>query len=257
MPIIQIQKIDLIIAAVAFSFLLIGIRAHNAYGQAMSSSNFKIESDSVNVGGIRSGSATYSLEDTVGEQATGVSTSTNYVMNAGYQRMQSSVISITDASDVVMSPAIAGVTGGVSDGSTSFYVTTDNSAGYTVTIVASTSPALVSAADSFADYVPAGANPDYSFLYTASQSVFGFSPEGEDIDSRFKNNGASCGTGSNISGACWDGLSTTPQTVVTRNSPNHPSGIETTIRFRAAVGSTRVQPNGLYVATTTITALPL
>ncbi len=230
----------------------------SVFAEVMSSSNFKIESDSVNFGGGRSTSTSYTMEDTVGEIATGISSSTNFVLKAGYQQMHDVYISTTQAADVTMSPAIGGVSGGTSNGSTVFTVATDSQAGYTVTIVASSSPALRTATDSFADYVPGGANPDFTFTNAATASSFAFSPEGGDIDQKYRDNGASCSTGSgDVGSACWDGLSTSPKTIVNRTSANHPTGTATTIRFRAASGSSHVQENGTYVATTTVTIMPL
>lgn len=247
-------------AAACFAIIaMVSVLAQDAYGQAMSSSNYKIQSDSVNFGGVRSGSASFVTEDTLGEVATGLSSSTNYVMKAGYQQMQESVIAVVPASNVTMSPNIGGVTGGTSNGSTNFRVTTDNSAGYTATITASSSPALVSALDSFADYVPSGAVPDFTFVNAATNSSFAFTAEGTDIDQRFKDNGSgTCGVGSgDVTLSCWDGLSTSPKTINTRTSANHSSGIVTTLNFRAASGSNHIQVDGVYTATTTITVIPL
>lgn len=240
------------------ALMLVVILAHDAYGQAMSSSNYKLQSDSVNFGGVRSGSASFVTEDTLGEVATGISSSTNYVMKAGYQQMQESIIAVVPATNVSMSPSIGGVTGGTSDGSTTFRVTTDNAAGYTATIVASSSPALVSPFDSFADYTPSGANPDFTFSIAATNSAFAFSPEGTDIVQRFKDNGSTCNAGSgDVTLSCWDGLSTSPITIDTRNSANSPTGIVTTLNFRAASGGSHIQTDGTYTATTTVTVLPL
>lgn len=241
--------------------LVVSLAPAIIHAEPMSSSNYKIQSDSMNFGGVRSGSATYSLEDTLGEVATGVSSSTNYTMSAGYQQMQSSYISISSAANVTLSPAIGGVTGGISDGSTSFTVITDNAAGYTGTITASSSPALVSSLDSFSDYAPVGANPDADFAVVSSASTFAFSPEGTDIATRYKDTGGAtpvCGSGSSDTTlTCWDGLSTSPKTILNRTSANQPAGTVSTIRFKAGSGSAHIQTEGLYTATTTITILPL
>ena len=224
----------------------------------MSSSNYKIQSDSLNFGGTRSASGSYTMEDTMGETATGFASSTNYGVSAGFQQMDNSYLSVTPASSVALAPSIGGLTGGTSTGSTSFIVTTNDPAGYTATIAASSSPALMSGSNSFSDYAPAGSNPDFAFVNSPSNSSFGFSPEGNDIDARFKNDGVSaCHTGSNTSGACWDGLSTSPKTILTRNSPNDPSGTLTTVRFEAVSGSSHIQPDGTYYATSTITIVSL
>ncbi|MEI8327634.1 MAG: hypothetical protein WCG02_00665 [Candidatus Taylorbacteria bacterium] len=231
---------------------------HHAYGQVMSSPRYQIQSDSLNFGGVRSTSASYAVEDTLGELATGVSSSTNYAMLAGYQQMQSVMVVVVPPTAVIMAPAIGGVSGGTSNGSTTFSVMTDDQAGYSVTIVASSSPALVSGADSFADYTPSGANADFNFYNAPTSSTFAFSPKGADIPLRFKDDGTtSCGTGSSqTTDACWDGLATTTKTIVSRTTANHPAGTVTTLKFRAASGSAHLQLQGTYVATTTITITP-
>ena len=231
---------------------------HDAYGQAMSSTNYKLESESLNFGGARSNSGAYTMEDTFGEIATGISSSTNYTMKAGYQQMQEFTITVVPPTNVVMSPVIGGVSGGTSNGSTTFMVTTDNPAGYTATIVAERSPSLQSPLDSFDDYAPAGASPDFTFVNADTESHFAFSPEGNDIDTRYRDSGGNCGTGTNdTSDACWDGLSTSPRTIVNRTIANQPSGTETKIKFRAASGSRHIQIDGEYTSTTTLTILPL
>lgn len=247
-----------IVAATGAAALLLAVLFYrDAYGQVMQSQSYKIESDSVNFGGGRSGSGAYGIEDSLGEVATGLSTSTGYVMQAGYQAMQIVGLAVTPADSVVMSPSIGGVTGGVSNGSTAFTVTTDDSAGYAVTIAASSSPALAAAGDSFADYAPSGSSPDYDFTYREDSSVFAFSTYGRDSANGFRASGSVCGSGSEVSGKCWDGLATSPKTIVSRSSANQPDGTVTVLSFRAASGSNHSQAPGTYVATTTLTVLPL
>ncbi len=241
------------------SFFILIFTFSITVAQTMSSSNYSIQSDSLNFGGGYSSSTSYLMEDTLGEIATGISSSTNYADLAGYQQMHATVLSIVPAGNVTMSPNIGGLSGGTANGSTAFTVMTDNPAGYSATITASSSPALKISSDSFADYVPAGAVPDYSFSNAAVASSFAFSPEGNDVATRFKNNASSvCGTGSlDTADACWDGLSTSATTVVSRTSANHPSGTVTTLKFRAASGSSHIQTEGIYSATTTVTVVAL
>lgn len=232
--------------------------ANYVLSQVMSSGSYKIQSDSINFGGNRSSSATYTAEDTGGEVATGDSSSTNYKIKAGYQQMQDVYLSMSAASSVNLSPNIGGITGGTADGSTSFTVTTDNPAGYTVSIKASSSPALNFALDSFADYSATAVSPDFTFSIPSSASAFAFTAEGTDIVSGFKDDGVSCAVGSSDTvDKCWAGLSTSNQTIVSRTSANSPSGTLTTLKFRAQSGSAHVQTNGVYTATTTVTALSL
>jgi hypothetical protein len=226
--------------------------------QVMQSSSYKIQSDSINIGGAPSTSSSYGLNDTLGEVGTGDSNSASYYMHAGYWQMQDSYIALSAPSDLNLA-SMGGVSGGSSEGTTSWTVTTDNPAGYTMTINASTSPALTSGGNSFADYVPSTADPDYTFTNAASDSSFGFSPEGTEVVTRFKDNTTSaCNTGSaETSGKCWDGLSTTPKTIAGSATSNHTAGSTVTVRFRAESGASHLQPAGTYNATVTITATTL
>jgi hypothetical protein len=238
------------------SLLLISVPLASAF--VASSTNYRIQTDSINVGGVLSTSTSYRAEDTLGESGVGTSSSATYQIKAGYQQMQQGYIAITSPGNITLAPAILSTGGGTGDGSAIWTVTTDNAAGYTMNIGASASPALVSGADTFVNYVPAGADPDFTFTTPAASSRFGFTPEGTGVVQKYKDNGAACNLGAlDTASACWMPLSTTPDTIVTRTTPNHPSGTPTTVRFRAVSGASNVQPVGSYTATATLTVLPL
>lgn len=246
------------ITALIFTIVIGGLYTQSAIAQVMQSASYQIESDSINVGGGLASSTTYVIEDTVGEQATGRSDSTSYRLRAGYQQMQEVYLAISAAANVTMSPDLGGVTGGNATGSTMVTVTTDNRAGYQLSINASSSPAMQDGPNSIADYAP-GVNPEFLFTTSASESHFGFSPEGVDVTNRFKDNGTdTCNTGSSeTADRCWDGLSITPAPIALRTSANHPGGTNTTIKFQVGVGGSVNQPVGTYVATTTLTLIAL
>jgi len=247
--------ITTVVAGIFTPVLLCCISITSAQG--MQSTSYKIESDSINFGGGLSSSTNYTLESSAGEVATGESGSANFNLKAGYQQMVSSVLSMSIPSAVTMAPSIPGITGGTSNGSTTVTVTTDNFAGYELSIASTQSPALVSGAHSIADYTPVG-NPDFSFITTETDSHFGYSPSGADVVTRFKDNGVSCNTGAlETNLACWDGLSTVEESVARRTSANTPNGSTTTINFRVEVGGSVSQSEGTYTATTTLTALTL
>lgn len=225
--------------------------------QVMESGNYQIQSDSINFGGGFSSSSNYTLESTAGEVGTGLSDSANFGLGAGYQQMQSVYIALSGVTNVSLSPSIPGVTGGTSNGSTTVTVITDSPSGYLLTIAAENSPAMNKGGDSIADYVPAGV-PDFDFTTDATDAHFGYTPEGEDVVDRFLDDGDSCDDGSaNAPLKCWDGLSLTEESIASSMLPNHPDGATTTVHFRVGVGSSVVQAPGTYIATTTITALPL
>jgi hypothetical protein len=229
----------------------------SATAQVMQSTNYKMESDSINFSGGLSTSTNYTLESTAGEVATGDLGGTTYNLRAGYQQMTTSYIAISSPDSVVMSPSIPGVSGGVANGSTTVTVTTDSFAGYSLSIRAETSPALTKVGDSIADYLPVG-NPDYTFSTDSTDAHFGYSPSGVNTVARFLDNGIACNTSTGETAlACWDGLSTSEETIAQSTSGNAPSGATTTVYFRVGIGSAVVQSEGVYTATTTLTALSL
>lgn len=239
-----------------FLSLFLGF-THNILAEPMGSSTYKIQSDTVNFGGFDSSSEIYKLGDTLGELGTGDSNSASYYMHAGYWQMGESYIAISSPADLVMS-SMGGLSGGSSEGTMSWNVLTDNTAGYSMSISATTSPALKSLEDSIPDYTPAGSNPDFNFTNSATESSFGFSPEGSYASPRFKDNGSVCNSGSlETTGKCWDGLSTIPKIIAGSTSSTHPSGSDVTVRFRAESGIEHIQTSGDYNVTIVVTATTL
>ena len=141
----------------------------NILADFMQSSTYKIQSDSLNLGGADSASDNYKLNDTLGEVATGDSNSANYYMHAGYWQMQESYIAISSPSDLIMD-SMGGLSGGSSEGTMSWVVVTDNTAGYSMSLASTTSPSLKSLEDSISDYTPSGADPDYTFTNASANS---------------------------------------------------------------------------------------
>jgi hypothetical protein len=226
--------------------------------QVRSSDSYQLQSDSINVGGGLSGSDSYRQENTIGEIATGLSQSINYSLRAGYQQMQEVYISLSSTGDVIMSPDLFGLTGDNSNGSTTFTVITDSSAGYQLTIEAENDPAMQNGAFSITDY-DEGAEPDFSFNVGSTDAFFGFTPEGFDVSGEFLDDSFVCGQGgtNDTTLACWAGLTTVPRVIAERSSSNHPIGSTTTVNFRVGLGSSAGVVAGVYTATTTVTALPL
>jgi hypothetical protein len=230
----------------------------SAYAYVASSSNYLIQEDSINVGGVLSTTTGYNLEDTLGESAVGTSSSATYRLKAGYQQMQETYLAITSPGNIALAPNIPSVGGGVANGQASWTVTTDNPAGYMLSLVSSGAPALSSGIDNFSDYTPAGSDPDFIFSVGASASEFGYSPEGVDIVQTFKDNGAACNLGaSDTADRCWAPLSTTPRIIGHRVTANNTTGSVTTIKFRAESGASHVQPAGAYTATATLMLMAL
>lgn len=227
------------------------------FAQVRNSANYQLQSDSINIGGGFSSSTSYIQESTLGEVATGPSDSSGYSLRAGYQQMQEVFLSLTTEGNVTMAPDLPGLTGGTSNGSTTLTVMTDSPSGYRLTIQSENDPAMQSGANTITDY-DAGAEPDFSFVVAGSGAHFGFSPQGVDVVQEFLDDGGLCNIGTlNTNLACWDGLSTVARSISQGSGSNHPLGATTTINFRVGIGSGAGVPAGVYIATTTVTALPL
>jgi hypothetical protein len=228
------------------------------FAQVRSSASYQLQSDSINIGGGLGTSSSFQLDSTVGEVATGRSTSSNFSLQAGFQQMQTTFISVSVPTDVVMTPNLPGITGGTSTGSTTVTVITDNPGGYELSIVSDASPAMRSGPLSIADYEPVGAVPDFTFVVPNATGSFAFSPAGLDRSQRYRSSGGVCGVGSDsIPERCWDGLSTTSQTIALGSGANHPDGTETTVYFQVGIGSGATVPPATYVATTTLSVIAL
>ena len=223
----------------------------------MSSTNYRVQFDSLNTGGGMGTSTDYKIEDTVGEVSSGSSTSTSYNLYAGYQQMdQNSVLSLTVPDSLSLSPAIGGLTGGVSDGQADILVSTNAGSGYTLYVRASANPALVSGLNSFENITTAVGESNFNWQVSATSNGFGFTPQGGDIVSKYKDNGSNCNepSGSDTAYRCWDYFSTTDTQISQSSNYNYPSYTTTSLFIRAESGAQNSQMSGNYTATVTITA---
>jgi hypothetical protein len=226
--------------------------------QTRTSTNYQLQSDSINVGGGLGSSASYGLESTAGETATGPSNSASYSLRAGYQQMQSVFLSLSGGENLVLTPVLPGITGGEANGSTTFTVVTDSPAGYQLTLEAENDPAMQRADGTpIANYTPTG-SADFSFSVPAASAEFGFTPEGIDVPQTYLDNGTTCGVGGlNTLVACWAEIDTTATEIARAAAANHPDGATTSVQYRIGITAGAAIPEGIYIATTTVTALPL
>jgi len=248
-------KSHIFISVLAIAVSVVGL----ALGYSASSSNYILQSDSVNFGGGYSTSTSYHMQDTLGEIGTGILSSSTAILAGGYQAMPLDIyIAVTSPNFATMTPVVNGIGGGVSNGSSTWVVQTDNPAGYEMSVHATASPALAYGSKYFSDYQPSYAEPDYNWTTGEHESRFGFSPEGNDLVSTFRDDGVSCGSGVlDTSEKCWTGFSLSNQLVARSSTANYPVGASTTIKFRAQVGAKKAQYEGSYSATVIMTAVTL
>lgn len=179
------------------------------------------------------------------------------------QVITSEISFATTANDVTMTPTLGGLTGGTSNGTTTVVVLTNDTSGYTMTIKASSSPAMQddTSTDSIFDYTPAAAGvPDYAYSVPSGYE-FGYTVSASttsDLAQKFKDDGAStCNTGSSDtsgSASCWYGLSTTATSTIFRSTATAASGSTSSIAFKLTINAGSSLTEGTYKATTTLTA---
>lgn len=176
-------------------------------------------------------------------------------------------ISFLTAPNNINMASIAGITGGVATGTTQVVVQTNDVDGFTMTIEASSTPAMQgeTAGGTIPDYTPATVNvPDYSHSVAANAAEFGYTISASttgDLAQKFLDDGAStCNTGSNDTGgedSCWYNLSTTATSTMNRSTETTASGATSTLFFVTYVNSnpSPALPQDTYTATATLTAL--
>ena len=142
-------------------------------------------------------------------------------------------------------------------GTTTWTVSTNNILGYTLSVKASTTPAMQMASGTpIADYQTGAPN---GWSVGANAAAFGFSGFGTDVPTATWGTGSSCSAATSTpSGTLlYKGFTTTTVTVANRASTTTPAGIPTTICYAAAQGTNFLIASGVYTATITATATSL
>jgi hypothetical protein len=172
-------------------------------------------------------------------------------------------ISITSPPDVTMSNLGTAVNN--STGWAIWNVKTNDPDGYTLSVKASTAPALVSGGNSFLDYTEATPGVPDTWSLDANTIQFGFSGIGIDVQNvnsdQYGATGQTvCDNGSASStvnaSLKFLGFETSDQLLASRAATTSTSGIDTRICFAAGQNGVYA-PAGLYQATITATAVAL
>jgi len=231
--------------AIVASFFLISTSFYPLLAYVRSSNNYKIQMDSVNTeGGDGMTSVNYIYRDTMGEVSSGLASSALYDLKAGYRQMNETYLTVSSPSDILMSPSIPGITGGLASGDATWTIITDNPAGFNMKVKASGETGMLQTNDwYFYEYTPASAgSADFNWSAPAAGSAeYGYSVTAEtsvDIDTPFKNDGANCGTGgNNTDKQCWYKFATSDLQVIYRSSRTDDGGENEKINFQAQSNS--------------------
>lgn len=162
--------------------------------------------------------------------------------------------------NVTMDTAILGVSGGTSNGTSTFEITTNNSAGYTVTIAFASSTAMEF--ETGPEFIPnlTGGPGVFTFDATAvsGTSGFGYTATGPHVVGAMLSDGSTCGSGSANADECWNMNSdaTSVYTFVSSSEASDAAGDSYNVHFRVvADGNPNPSlPEGFYTATATLTA---
>lgn len=173
-------------------------------------------------------------------------------------------LAISDCTNFEMNPSPRSGFGDdtVASGSCTWNVKTANSAGFSMSLRASTDPALCIAAGcataNFADYTEVNdGTPDFTWDVPTTAAEFGYTVEPASVGdtvTKFLDNGSACGVGAaNGTDTCWMDFSTTNYTVINRTTVTGSAGHNEVVKFWNEIGSSVVQQSGTYSATITAT----
>jgi hypothetical protein len=161
-------------------------------------------------------------------------------------------VTISDGSAVTMAPNL-GISADQSIGASSWVVRTNSNTGYVLAVKASASPALVSGANSFADYTEGVVGTPELWAVAPGAKEFGFSAYGTDVLDATWGALDTCGAAGVPGGNKYVGFKTTDKTIASSNTVTSTTGTTTNICF-AAEQDTVFAPSGVYTATITATA---
>lgn len=168
-------------------------------------------------------------------------------------------ISLTSPADTTMSTNL-GVSTNSAIATTTWNVKTNNNLGYSLTVSASTNPAMrVSGTQFIDDFTPAGGTPALWSTLPTGHSMFGYSAYGTDVSTGTYGTGASCSAATSTPSTTllYRGFTTSASpTIATRAATTTTSGVDTTICYAVEQKGVYIG-SGVYTATITATATTL
>ncbi len=163
-------------------------------------------------------------------------------------------VSITSPSNSTLSQSL-GVAADGAIGTTTWTVKTNSATGYTLTLNATNSPAMLATTggNTIADYQTG--TPNF-WNATTGNAYFGYSVIGTDITAATWGSGSSC-SGGNANATSttlkYKGFTTSPFQVASRSSTTTPTGVDTTVCYAVEQKNFYI-PAGTYQATIVATA---
>ncbi len=243
----KIRIIHFAHATVAF----LALAAGTAYA-SQAATDYTIPMDVIDSGGVDvSKSSNYLLSDSIGEPVVGYGASTNYILNSGYRQPSAAeFLSMTCSPNADIGSVAAT---GQKTGSGTCIVYTDAYNGYNLSwAILSGSGGLNTGSlisqfnDTVGPFTPTTANVPDTWSVPAGSAEWG---------ARLRSSSADTGVEWGIDGLSekWLNIRESSRTIVVRTAATTQSGSTEILQFRAEVGSSVVQPTGVYRATATFT----
>ena len=136
---------------------------------AMSSTNYYIYADSIDVGGGVGTSASYDLQDSLGGYAVGISTSTSYEVRAGYQSAEVGILSLVLDNNSVDLGTLSNA-GTVASANVVATVDTSSDSGYTLSISSVSGSSLTAVTDGIVN--GAGGTEEYGLAVSGTHVAY-------------------------------------------------------------------------------------
>lgn len=219
---------------------------------AQTTSNYSIPLDVIDAGGSDvSKSSNYLLSDSVGEPIVGYGSTSNYILNSGYRQPSAAeFLSLACSSSVEIGSVVST---GLKTGSGMCIVYSDAYSGYNLGWAVLSGSGGVNTGslvnqfnDTIGPFTPAIVNTPETWSVLATDSEWGARLRSLSTDTRGE-------WGTDTSSEKWLNIRTSNRTIVTRSSSTPLQGSTEIIQFRAEVGSSKLQPTGLYQTRVTFT----
>lgn len=221
---------------------------------SQAATNYNIPFDVLDSGGADvSKSGSYFLSDSIGEPIVGYGATSNYILNSGYRQPSAAeTLSITCSSTANIG-SVAGT--GQKTGSGTCIVSTDAYNGYNLGWSVPTGSGgtntgyLISQYnDTIAPFTPVVTNVPETWSVLASDAEWGGRVRSMSTDSAPE-------WGTDAVSEKWLNIATSNRSIVVRTSATPLAGSTEIIHFRSEVGSSKLQPTGLYEAIVTFTVV--
>lgn len=149
------------VALLAIGLILIGMP--HPVASEMSSANYQIYADSVQNGGGYQAAGAFTLQDTLGENDSGYSSSSIYEIRAGYQYMERGYLSFDISEESINLGTLS--TSSINSATTTITIGTDSISGYTLSVTGVSGSSIADVADG---------------SVTAGQEEYGYAASGSD-----------------------------------------------------------------------------